>query len=200
MRGRSPHFSAVLVAAIAATALLVLGLSSGALAANPNPHADCNNVLTAPVVSCHFSGSDADPDYCGTGREIDFTFDGHFSLANEPPSVGFRNNSSGTTVLTDPLTGATVLIHSAYRFTDTIVSGDPNGAHTELWVFKGAGETIRNFHGGVIARDAGNLAVEVTFDGVDPDPLNVQIVGDRGDHSLFANGNCSVLVAALGLS
>src|SRR5262249_23228584 len=117
MRGRSLHISAVLVAAIAATAMLVLGLSSGAVAANPYPHPDCNNVLTAPVVSCHFSGSDVDPDYCGTGREIDFTFDGHFSLANEPQSVGFRNNSSGTTVLTDPLTGATVLIHSAYRFT-----------------------------------------------------------------------------------
>jgi hypothetical protein len=202
MRGRSLHVYAALVATSAATAMLVLGLSSGAVAANPHP--DCSNYLnlSVRVVTCHFSNSFEDPDFCGTGKTVDGSFDGRFTVPNAPTTepVGSWNNSNSRGVLTSPATGKSVLIQSSYRFTDSVVSGDPNGAHTELFVFKGVAESIRDVHGGVIARDAGNLVVELTFDGVDPDPVSVEIVSDRGDHSLFANGDCGVLVPALGLS
>jgi hypothetical protein len=100
--------------------------------------------------------------------------------------------------LTNPATGATALIHSGYRFVGTVISGDPNGAHTEQWVFKGAAEVIRTPNGGVIARDAGNLVVVATFNA--DGSMNVQIVSDNGGHPLFATGDCGVLVSALGLA
>jgi hypothetical protein len=90
-----------------------------------------------------------------------------------------------------------VLLHSGYRFTETLISGDPNAVHTVQWVFKGGPEIIRIPHGGVIARDVGNLVVEATLDG--EDFVSAEIISDRGGHPLFANGDCSVLVPALGL-
>jgi hypothetical protein len=50
----------------------------------------------------------------------------------------------------------------------------------------------------VIARDAGNLVVEATFNG--DDFVSAEIISDRGGHELFAAGDCSVLVPALGLT
>jgi hypothetical protein len=133
---------------------------------------------------------------------VDATFDGRFTVPNAPTTepVGSWNNSSSRGVLTSEDTGKSVVIQSSYRFTDTVISGDLNGAHTELWEFKGDAETIRATHGGVIGRDAGNLEVEATFNGVDPDPTDVEIVSDHGGHSMFASGDCSVTVPALGLS
>jgi hypothetical protein len=92
----------------------------------------------------------------------------------------------------------TVPIHSAYRFTETVISGDPNGVHTVQVVFAGAAEIIRDAHGGVIERDAGNLVVDAIFDG--GDFVSAEIVSDNGDHSLCANGDCSILVPALGIA
>lgn len=198
MRGRSIHPRALLVLVVVAAAMsatLVLGLGSAVAA---NPHAPCNNFLAAQVVSCHFSGSFADDDFCGTGQTVDVSFDGRFTgPAVFDPNSTF-NNSEDTNTLTNPATGATVLIHSAYRFTGTLISGDPNGLHTVLWVFKGGPEVIRDAHGGVIARDAGNLVVVATFNG--NDLVGVEIVSDSGSHELFANGDCGVLVTALGLA
>ena len=202
MRGRSPHVFAALVVATAAAAMLVLGLSSGAVAANPHP--GCSNYLhqSVRVITCHFSNSFADPDFCGTGKTVGASFEGRFTVPNVPTTepVGRWNNSNSRGVLTSPDTGESLVIQSSYRFTDTVISGDPSGAHSERWVFKGEAETIRVVHGGVIARDAGNLVVEATFDGVDPDPTNVEILSDSGGHSMFLNGDCSVTVPALGLS
>jgi hypothetical protein len=203
MRGRSLHVPTLLVLAViaaATSATLALGVSPGAVAANP--HYPCNtdpNSPTGPILSCHFVDSFVDPDFCGTGQTVDLAFDGRFTVP-VAPKPGYRyNNSESNAVLTNPATGATVLEHSAYRFTGTLLSGDPNGAHTEQWVFKGGPEIIRVPHGGVIARDAGNLVVEATFD-ADGDVISVEILSDRGGHLLFTNGDCSVLVPALGLA
>ena len=100
--------------------------------------------------------------------------------------------------MTNLTTGSTVLIHSAYRFTNTIISGDPNGLHTVQAVFAGDAETIRDAHGGVIARDAGELVVDATFNG--DEFISAEIVSDNGGHSLFTGGDCSVLVPALGIT
>jgi hypothetical protein len=198
MRGRSLHIHALVIAGVTASAIaaaLAFGPNLPALAASPN--APCNSP-SAQVLSCHFSDSFADPDYCGTGQTVDLAFDGRFTVPVAPNAVGSWNNSESHGVLTNPATGATVLIHSAYRFTSTLISGDPSAVHTVLAVFKGAAEIIRDAHGGLIARDAGNLAVEATFNG--GDFVSAEIVSDRGGHSLFANGDCGVLVPALGLT
>jgi hypothetical protein len=199
MRGRSLHIQALVVAGVSASAIaamLAFGPSPSAVAARPK--APCNS-SSAQVVSCHFSDSFVDPDFCGTGKAVDGTFDGRFTVPLVPNGpVGSWNNSEAHEVLTNPATGATVLIHLAYRFTSTLISGDPSGVHTIQGVFRGDAETIRDAHGGVIARDAGNLVVEATFNG--DEFVSAEIVSDRGGHSLFANGDCGVLVPALGLT
>lgn len=190
----------IVVAVFAATisAALAGGMSSGAVAANP--HSPCNNFLSARVLSCHFSDSFAFDDFCDTGQTVDAAFEGHFTVPNAPTTepVDGWNNSESNGVLTNRATGARVLLHSGYRFTETLISGDPNAVHTVQWVFKGGPEIIRIPHGGVIARDVGNLVVEATLDG--EDFVSAEIISDRGGHPLFANGDCSVLVPALGLS
>jgi hypothetical protein len=198
MRGRSLHIHLLLVAGATASAIavgLALGSSPSAVAASPN--APCNSP-SAQVVSCKFSNAFVDTDFCGTRQAVDLSFDGRFTLPLAPSPVSSFNNSTSEGVLTNPATGATVLTHSAYRFTGTLISGDPNGVHTVRAVFAGAAEIIRDAHGGVIARDAGNLAVDATFDG--GDFVSAEIVSDNGGHSLFANGDCSVLAAALGIT
>jgi len=199
MRGRSLPKHALLLAALTATviaAVVALGSNRSALAASPN--GPCNSP-SAQVISCHFTDSFADTDYCGTGQTVDLAFDGRFTVPVTPNTSGTSwNNSESRAVLTNPATGATVLTHSAYRFTSMVISGDPDGVHTVQALFAGDAETIRDVHGGVLARDAGNLVVEATFDG--GDFVSAEIVSDHGDHSLFANGDCSVLVPALGLT
>ncbi len=199
MRGRSLHVRPLLVVGLIASAIaamLALGSSPSAVAASPN--APCNSP-SAQVLSCHFSDSFADFDFCGTEQTVDLAFDGRFTVPLAPNvPVGSWNNSESNGVLTNPATGASVLIHSGYRFTSTLISGDPSAVHTVLGVFKGAAEIIRDAHGGVIARDAGNLVVEVTFNG--DEFVSAEIVSDRGGHSLFANGDCGVLVPALGVT
>jgi hypothetical protein len=198
MRGQSLHVRAFLVVAVIASAMaavLALGSSPGALAANPNSPCDSPS---SQIISCHFSGSFADNDFCGTGQTIDVVFEGRFTVPVAPNQpVDTWNNSESNAVLTNPSTGATVLTHSAYRFTGTLISGDPNGVHTVQWVFKGAAEIIRDPHGGVLSRDAGYLVVDATFNG--DDLISTEIVADRGGHPLFGN-DCSVLAPALGLT
>jgi hypothetical protein len=196
MLGRSLHVRTLFAFAVIATALFaVLALSAGAVAANP--HSPCNNTSSAAVLTCHFSGSFADDDFCGTGQTVDVAFEGRFTVPLAPEPGDGWNNSTGETVLTNPSTGATVLIHSAYRFTSTLISGDPTGVHAVQWVFRGAAEVIRAANG-VIARDAGNAVVEATFKG--DELVSAEIVSDRGGHTLFAAGDCSVLGPALGLT
>ena len=72
MRGRSLHVHSLVAIGLAASAiavLLVLGFGSSADAANPHP--GCNNFLSAKVLSCHFSSSFADDDFCGTGQTVE---------------------------------------------------------------------------------------------------------------------------------
>src|SRR5438477_7195798 len=124
MRGRSLHVRPLLVVGLIASAIvatLALGSSPSAVAGNPHPL--CNSP-TSQVVSCHFSGSFADNDFCGTGQTVDVAFDGRFTVPVDPNQpAGSSNNSEQDVVLTNPSTGATVLRHSAYRFTATLISG-----------------------------------------------------------------------------
>lgn len=198
MRGRSLLIRVLLVAGATSSAvavLLALGLSGSAVAASPN--SSCNS-SSAPVVSCKFSNSFVDTDFCGTGQAVDESFEGRFTVPVAPSPVSGWNNSTSDGALTNAATGATILIHSAYRFTEMLISGDPGGVHTVQAVFEGAAEIIRDAHGRVIARDAGNLVVDATFDG--GDFVSAEIIRDDGGHSLFANGDCGVLVPALGIT
>jgi len=177
----------------------LLAAAAVAFAAVPVSHA-----ANPEVIHFAYSGTDTLDDFCGTGKDVDISFAGHVNVWPDPDEpFAARNQSMGTNVLTNPSTGATVITHSAYQFTDTPVSGDPNGLNTHQWVFKGLGEVIRAGDGGVLSAgtDAGYLVVDTTWDGPEfaGAPVSVEIAADRGGHPLFLAGDCSVLVPALGL-
>jgi hypothetical protein len=173
-----------------AIATLALGGVPPAVAANPGVN--------------HFTFADSftDDNFCGTGQTVDISSSGRvteFLSPNQP--VDYRNVSEGNNVYTNPLNGATVIQHFASAFSDTIISGDPEGVHTHEFTIKGLPELLRTPHGGVLIRDAGYIV----FHEVDNGDVFIssEIVVDRGPHpdaesdfTLF----CDVVTSALGLS
>jgi hypothetical protein len=183
MHGRSLHARTSLVVTAVVAALVAL---PAATAASPQ------------VIHVKFADSFADQDFCGSGSTVNASFTGHATIWLAPnQAIDTKNNSESDGLFTNPANGATVLTHSAYQFTGTLLTGDPSGVHTYRWTFKGGAEIIRVPNGGVLARDAGNLVVEATFDG--DEFVGVQVVSDRGHHPEFGN-DCNVLAPALGLS
>ena len=92
-------------------------------------------------------------------------------------------------------------MHFAGPFSDTTISGDPEGLHVHEGVVKGLPELIRTSHGGVLTRDAGYVVQHLTFDG--DEFISMEVVVNRGPHpdldsdfELF----CEVMTDALGLS
>ena len=184
MRGRSLH-SALLLLAVA-TCVAV----PAAVAANPLPG------------HFSFSGTETQDDFCGTGKSVTDTFDIHLNVWSAPNQpVDTRNQSESSFVFTNPENGASVIVHNAYSFSDALISGDPNGINVHEWVFKGNAELLRASDGGVLGHDKGQLVVDVTWDGPEFSGqfLGLQIVTDHGGHGLFATGDCSLFVPALGL-
>jgi hypothetical protein len=174
---------------IAAAALALVGLPAG-VAANPE------------VNHFEFSDSFSDDDFCGTGQTVDISVSGHgteFLAPNQP--VDYRNTTVGNIVFTNPLTGDTVIQHFAGPFSDTTISGDPEGVHVQEIVVRGLPELVRTEHGGVLIRDAGYVVQHLTFDG--EEFISMEVVVNRGPHpdlesdfELF----CEVMPDALGLS
>src|SRR2546422_6545026 len=104
---------------------LGLGGVPAAVAANPGVN--------------HFTFADSftDGDFCGTGQAVDvsvFVRGTEFFAPNQP--VDYRNVTVGYNVFTNPLNGATVILHFAGPFSDAIISGDPEGVHTHELTFK----------------------------------------------------------------
>ena len=178
---------------------LSLGIVAAALALVALPAA----VAANPDVN-HFEFSDtfSDTDFCGTGMTVDISVSGHgteFFAPNQP--VDYRNTTEGNAVFTNPLPGDTVILHFAGPFSDTTISGDPEGLHVHEGVVKGLPELIRTAHGRVLTRDAGYVVQRLTFDG--EEFISMEIVVNRGPHpdlesdfELF----CEVMTDALGLS
>jgi type 1 fimbria pilin len=184
MHGRHAAFALAVLAAAA------LAAASAAAAANPQH------------VHLSFSGTETQDDFCGTGKPVNDTFAIQLNLWNAPnQEVVSRNQSESKVVFTNPANGASVIVHNAYSFSDTFLSGDPNGLNTHEWTFTGNAELIRAADGGVFGHDRGVLVVDTTWNGPEfsGDFVGAEIVSDRGGHALFGN-DCGVLVPALGLA
>jgi hypothetical protein len=165
------------------------------LAAAPAAHA------ADPQVN-HFRdvGTDVDPDFCGTGQQIDIAFDVLITEWLAPNQADFRNTVSGKVTFTNPLTGDTVINHFAGQFLDETISGDPEGLHVHEFTNIGLPELFKTPHGGVLTRDAGYIVFQVTFDG--DEFISSEIVVNNGPHpqadsdfELF----CEIMPEALGL-
>ena len=161
--------------------------------------------LGAPPGHEHFreTGTDVDPDFCGTGQTINFSFDARFNvwISPEGPEELVRTTSSTKQVWTNPDTGDSVTVSSAGTSTEVLISGDPDGLHTFLVTTKGLPEKIQTTHGPVLTRDAGLIAILFTFDG--DEVISGETVLVKGPHpdadsdfELF----CEVMVPALGIT
>jgi hypothetical protein len=196
MRGRTLQSrvrSWLVVTVIASAAALALATVPAATAANPQ----VEHLTFGPFMNTN-------DDFCGTGMTVKDTFTARLTVWDAPNQpVDSRNWSQSEDVFTNPVNGATVIVRTAYGFTDTLVSGDPNGLKTHEWVFKGQAELIRGGDGGVLGRDVGYLVVHVTWNGPEfsGEFISAEIVTDRGGHPGFASDrDCAVMVPALGLS
>ena len=161
--------------------------------------------LAAPPGHEHFRdvGTYVDPDFCGTGQTINFSFDARVNVWISPEGAEelVRTTFSAKQVWTNPDTGDSVTVSSAGTSTEVLISGDPGGLHTVLATTKGLPEKIQTTHGPVLTRDAGIIAFLVTFDG--DEFISQETVLVKGPHpdaesdfELF----CEVTVPALGIT
>ena len=164
------------------------------------------SALAAPPGHEHFRdvGTFVDEDFCGTGQEINVSFDVRVNIWISPEGAEelVRTTFSGKQVFTtNPDTGDSVTVSSAGTSTEVLISGDPDGLHTVLATTKGLPEKIQTTHGPVLTRDAGIIAFLVTFDG--DEFISQETVLVKGPHpdadsdfELF----CEVTVPALGIT
>ena len=161
--------------------------------------------FAAPPGHEHFrdTGFFVDEDFCGTGQEINVSFDVRVNvwLSPEGAEEFVRTTFSGKEVYTNLDTGDSVTRTFAGTSTEVIISGDPAGLHTILVTTKGLPSKIQTTHGPVLLRDAGLIAFEVTFDG--DEFISQETVLVKGPHpeaesdfELF----CEVMVPALGIT
>lgn len=131
----------VLLWAAGAVALWLVALSPPALADTP--------VLIHDRVDAHVT----DLDFCGAGVTVDVAVSGvqNIRLGDEVFEAAGRFRA----VITNPATGAAVVVSSAGQVHDEMVSADHEGVHTHLVTFRGLPEKIQTAGGEVLLRDAG---------------------------------------------
>ena len=99
-------------AAAAGAAALALAAATAAGAANPQ----VQHFTFGPTVN-------ADEDFCGTGQTVTETFSARLTVWNDPNQpVDTRNQSVSDDVFVTRA-GVTVTTHSAYSFSDVLLSG-----------------------------------------------------------------------------
>ena len=157
--------------------------------------------LAAPGKNVHGTDSSdsVDPDFCGTGTSIDVSFEVTFT-AHEGKAGTFKATEHGSFTFTNPATGDAVIVRFAQQYTETLLSGDPDGVHTIAFTYKGLPEQIWTPHGRPLSRDAGFLTVVEVYDG--DELLSSTITVKKGPHpeadsdfALF----CEVTTEALGI-
>jgi hypothetical protein len=145
-------------------------------------------------------GTDVDPDFCGTGKQVDVEFDVRVTEWFAPHNGDYKSVATGFVTLTNPLTGDAVINRFSGPFWAEVVSGDPDGLHVFEVTTKGLAEMFKTPHGGVLTRDAGYIQFHDTFDG--EEFVGGEIVINKGPHpqadsdfELF----CQIIPEALGL-
>lgn len=162
--------------------------------------------FASPPETIHFRdvGTDVDPDFCGTGQEVEVAFDvvGNIWFRPEAPFDLFKVTLSGKETWTNPETGQSAFVSFAGQFTDRVIAGDPFGLHTHLLTFKGLPVKIKTSTGPVLLRDAGFISLAVTSD-FGEEPISEEIVVNRGPHPDAESGFmlfCDVMTGALGIA
>jgi hypothetical protein len=168
-------FSAALV-----TILLLVLAPGSAFAAAPN-----RDVI---------SGSDHDTDFCGTGETVNVTFEG---ILNSWDDQAFGHIQW---TWTNPANGASV-VESFSGGGKVSFIDDGDGAYTIVLVRQGLPEQLRMVGGGLLAHDAGLVAVYDHFD-ADGNYLGTDVVVLAGPHPFKESESdlfCDLMIEALGL-
>lgn len=160
------------------------------------------SVLAASPTPAHFKevGTFIDPDFCGTGNQVDGSFDiTGTNFLTPSHDIAVKQAAEARVTLTNPDSGATVVVHSAGTTIIRAISSTPTGS-TLLVSSRGLPEQIKTPQGRVLTHDAGYLQLLLTLDN-DGQVVGSEIVIDRGPHpeaeadlALF----CEVTTTALG--
>jgi hypothetical protein len=148
----------------------------------------------------HDVGSEVDPDFCGTGAEIDIAFDVWINAFTAPNKGLYKETARGKVTFTNPLTDDTVILRFANTVLDVLVSGDLDGIHVVDTAVKGLPELIKTPHGGVLSRDAGYIVFRNTFDG--DEFISGEIIVNKGPHPNAESDFerfCEIMPEALGI-
>lgn len=177
------------VATALAVALMAIAGAPGALAAGQQHN--------------HFRdiGTFVDDDFCGTGQTINGAFNVVVNEWEAPHKGDFKGTASGTTTLTNPLTGDTAINRFAGQNSTVIISGDPEGDHVEDVTVKGLPERWKLQHGRVLIRDAGYVVIRQTIE--DDEIVDQEVLVNKGPHPDLDSDFeqfCETLVPALGIA
>ncbi|TCN39573.1 hypothetical protein EV644_103345 [Kribbella orskensis] len=168
---------------------LGLGAVPSAVAANPG------------VIHFTMTDSFTDPNFCETRHAVDTAISikqTTFLAPNQPVDV--RSVGVVDFVYTNPQNNATVFRHQAGQFSETIISGDPQGVHTVERTVTGLSGHLHTTDG-VVLLGAGNLVLHEVFNG--DEFVSREIVVNRGPHPNIESDLvlfCEVATAALGLN
>jgi hypothetical protein len=146
-------------------------------------------------------GTDTDPDFCGTGQEIDVSFRVRVNLWAMGEEDFSKITQSGRVWFTNPDNGQSALLKFAGQVTNVITSGEEGGVHTHVFTNKGLPEKIKLDGKTVLTRDAGLIVETITVD-ENGDVIDYSATW-RGPHpeagsdfELF----CNVMTDALGIA
>jgi hypothetical protein len=141
-----------------------------------------------------------EPDFCGTGQDINIAVDIRLTQWFAPHRADYKETATGKATFTNPSTGDVVLNRFAGQTSVVNVSGDPEGDHVQDVTVKGVPELIKPLRGGVLSRDAGQVVLRQTIEG--GEVVDNEILVNKGPHpdlesdfELF----CQVMTPALGL-
>jgi hypothetical protein len=148
-------------------------------------------VLAAGPERLTFSGSDVDPDFCGTGQTVNLTQKG---VLNSWDDKAFGHIQ---TTWTNPANG--IAIYDSFSgggWIEFIDDGD--GAYTVALTRVGQPARLQYVGGPVIVHDAGLIEVHDHFD-ADDNYLGTDIVVVNGPHPGFDMDWCDLMIDALQL-
>ena len=148
-----------------------------------------------------FTESFTDPDFCGTGQEVEtlLSVKGTEFLAPNQP-VDSRNVTVVKVVYTNPQNDATVVRRAAGPLSETLISGDPEGVHTVELTVRGLSGLLVTADGAVLL-GAGYIVFREVFNG--EEFVSREIVVNRGPHPNLESDLvlfCDATTAALGLN
>ena len=148
-----------------------------------------------------FDGTFVDKDFCGTGETVFAAFSGRARIwIGETGGDPTQELKSTFIVKTTFTRGSISLVeHAAGQYTNEIVEGVEDEAHTHRFVEKGLRGKLKLPNGRVLTRDAGQIVYDVSFD-EDDEVTGLEVISVSGPHPAFeSDAWCEAATEAFGI-